>query len=232
MMYQTKYYGKTRDEIKEIGLSSENSKKLLLQLGIFGILRTVFLKRMESSVSALRTSLETYSKKLELFEKGIAEGKIVSLKDIEALELSFGDEDIEVDLESLEENTLDTIDEKSYELEILKQDLIKEKVWFYDMQSDGYTLDDRRSKIDNGGDLPDIVKRWRSRKNQTENNLSSKFFYVDKKDIEEADFDLSINRYKVTDYVEVQYESPKLILGKLEKLEQEILAGLSSLHNL
>lgn len=127
MMYQTKYYGKTRDEIKEIGLSSENSKKLLLQLGIFGILRTVFLKRMESSVSALRTSLETYSKKLELFEKGIAEGKIVSLKDIEALELSFGDEDIEVDLESLEENTLDTIDEKSYELEILKQDLIKEK---------------------------------------------------------------------------------------------------------
>jgi hypothetical protein len=89
MMYQTKYYGKTRDEIKEIGLSSENSKKLLLQLGIFGILRTVFLKRMESSVSALRTSLETYSKKLELFEKGIAEGKIVSLKDIEALELSF-----------------------------------------------------------------------------------------------------------------------------------------------
>jgi type I restriction enzyme M protein len=107
-----------------------------------------------------------------------------------------------------------------------------EKVWFYDMQSDGYTLDDRRSKIDNGGDLPDIVKRWRSRKNQTENNLSSKFFYVDKKDIEEADFDLSINRYKVTDYVEVQYESPKLILGKLEKLEQEILAGLSSLHNL
>jgi hypothetical protein len=54
MMYQTKYYGKTRDQIKEIGLSSENSKKLLLQLGIFGILRTVFLKRMESSVSALK----------------------------------------------------------------------------------------------------------------------------------------------------------------------------------
>jgi rubrerythrin len=62
-----------------------------------------------------------------LFEKGIEEGKIVSLKDIEALELSFGDEDIEVDEESLEENTLDTIDEKNYELETMKQDLAKEK---------------------------------------------------------------------------------------------------------
>jgi hypothetical protein len=82
MMYQSKYYGKTRDEIKEIGLSSDQSKRLLLQLGIFGILRTVFLKRMESSVSALRSSLDTYARKLELFERGIEEGKIVSLEDL------------------------------------------------------------------------------------------------------------------------------------------------------
>lgn len=127
MMYQSKYYGKTRDEIKEIGLSSEQSKKLLLQLGIFGILRTVFLKRMESSVSALRSSLETYSKKLELFERGINEGKIVSLADLEALEASLGDEDIEVDEESLKENTLDEVDDKNYELEAIKADLKKEK---------------------------------------------------------------------------------------------------------
>lgn len=127
MMYQTKYYGKTRAEIKEIGLSSENSKKLLLQLGIFGILRTVFLKRMESSVNALQSSVETYSRKLELFEKGINEGKIVSLQDLEALEVSLGDEDVEVDEEALEENTLDTIDDKNYEIEIIKQDLQKEK---------------------------------------------------------------------------------------------------------
>lgn len=127
MMYQSKYYGKTRDEIKEIGLSSENSKKLLLQLGIFGILRTVFLKRMESSVSALRSSLEMYSRKLDAFEKGVNEGKIVSLKDLEALEASLGDEDLDVDVEALEENTIDTIDEKNYELDILKQDLKKEK---------------------------------------------------------------------------------------------------------
>lgn len=127
MMYQSKYYGKTRDEIKEIGLSSDQSKKLLLQLGIFGILRTVFLKRMESSVSALRSSLETYSKKLELFERGIDEGKIVSLEDLDALEASLGDEDLEVDEESLKEHTLDIVDDKNYELKAIKADLLKEK---------------------------------------------------------------------------------------------------------
>lgn len=107
-----------------------------------------------------------------------------------------------------------------------------EKVWFYDMQSDGYSLDDKRSKINGGGDLPDIVEKWKNRKEQTENKLNSKFFYVEKKDIEEADFDLSINRYKVTDYEETNYEDPKVILEKIETLEQEIVDGLNNLKNL
>lgn len=127
MMYQTSYYGKTRDEVKELKISAEKSKKLLLQLGIFGILRTVFLKRMESSVSALASSLEVYSRKLDLFEKGINEEKIVSMKDLDSLEASLGDEDVEVDEESLEDQTLDEIDDKSYELEALKNDIQREK---------------------------------------------------------------------------------------------------------
>lgn len=107
-----------------------------------------------------------------------------------------------------------------------------EKVWFYDMQSDGYTLDDKRSKINGGGDLPDIVEKWKTRKDQTENKLNSKFFYVEKSEIEKADFDLNIKRYKVTDYEEAIYEDPKVILGKIETLEQEIVAGISDLKNL
>lgn len=107
-----------------------------------------------------------------------------------------------------------------------------EKVWFYDMQSDGYTLDDKRTKINGGGDLPDIVEKWKDRKEQKKNKRNSKFFYVDKKEIEEADFDLSINRYKITDYEEVTYEDPKVILKKIETLEQEIIAGLSDLKKM
>jgi type I restriction enzyme M protein len=107
-----------------------------------------------------------------------------------------------------------------------------EKVWFYDMESDGFTLDDKRTKINGGGDLPDIVAKWKARKNQTENDRGSKFFYVPKEEIVANDLDLSINRYKVTDYEEVVYEEPSVILGKIEKLEQEILVGLEELKQL
>ena len=107
-----------------------------------------------------------------------------------------------------------------------------EKVWFYDMQSDGFSLDDKRTKLEGGGDLPDIVEKWNTRKGQIENELNSKFFYVDKKEIEEANFDLSINRYKVTDHEEIQYQDPKVILEEIGELEKEIVAGLGSLKNM
>ena len=107
-----------------------------------------------------------------------------------------------------------------------------EKVWFYDMQSDGFSLDDKRTKINGGGDLPDIVEKWENRKKQTENDRGSKFFWVDKEEIEKNDLDLSINRYKETAYEEVKYENPKVILAKIEKLEEEIVACLTDLKKL
>ncbi|MCA9379870.1 N-6 DNA methylase [Candidatus Dojkabacteria bacterium] len=106
-----------------------------------------------------------------------------------------------------------------------------EKVWFYDMKSDGYSLDDKRTKLKDS-DLPDIVTRWQTRKDQTENNRKSQFFYVEKQLIEDNNFDLSINRYKEMEYEEVKYEDPKVIIEKIETLEQEIVAGLSDLKNL
>lgn len=106
-----------------------------------------------------------------------------------------------------------------------------EKVWFYDMQADGFSLDDKRAKIKDN-DIPDIVEKWESRKAITENDRRSKFFYVPKKEIEDAKFDLSINRYKESNYEEVVYEDPKVILEKIEKLEQEILNGISVLKQI
>ncbi len=103
-----------------------------------------------------------------------------------------------------------------------------EKVWFYDMQADGYSLDDKRSKIKDN-DLPDIVTKWNTRKKQKENDRKSKFFYVEKSEIEENNYDLSINRYKEIEYEEIKYASPKLILKEIEKLEKEIVKGLDSL---
>lgn len=127
MMYKTEYYGKTREQIKELKLNSEENKKLLLQLGIFGILRTVFLKRMESSVSALLNSLVTYRDKLDLFVMGLDQGRIVSLNDLEALQVSLNDEDIEIDPTLLQETELDTVDEKKYQLKQMREDIKKER---------------------------------------------------------------------------------------------------------
>ena len=104
-----------------------------------------------------------------------------------------------------------------------------EKVWFYDMQADGYSLDDKRNKIKEN-DLPDIVEKWRYRKEQTENNRTSKFFWVEKKEIEENNFDLSINRYKTSNYEAVKYEDSSVIVKKIETLEKEILSGLAELN--
>lgn len=103
-----------------------------------------------------------------------------------------------------------------------------EKVWFYDMDADGYSLDDKRDKIE-ANDIPDIVTKWKHRKEMTENDRKSKFFWVNKAEIEKNDFDLSINRYKEVEYEKVEYEKPEVILAKIEKLEEEIVAGIREL---
>ena len=146
MMYQTKYHGKTRVEINEMRLNADERKKLFLQLGIFGIFRTTFLKRMESSVSALRTSLDTYQTKLLAFEKGVKEGRIVSIADLSALEASFGDEDLEVDPELLAETTLDEITDKTYNVQKLLDDIDLEKtiIQLLDQQLEIMAKDDSK----------------------------------------------------------------------------------------
>jgi len=104
-------------------------------------------------------------------------------------------------------------------------------VWFYDMQADGYSLDDKRNKID-ANDLSDIVTKWNNRAEQKENDRGSKFFYVEKTEIEKNDLDLSINRYKVAEYKEVVYQDPAEILSKIESLENEIVLGINELKKL
>lgn len=103
-----------------------------------------------------------------------------------------------------------------------------EKVWFYGMQADGYSLDDKRAKVGTN-DIPNIIESWKYRKEQRENNRLNNFFYVERKEIEENEYDLTLNKYKIDDYKGIEYEDPEVILGKIEKLEQEILNELSNL---
>lgn len=106
-----------------------------------------------------------------------------------------------------------------------------EKVWFYDMQADGYTLDDKRERIEEN-DLPDIVKEWKARGKSKNDDRKFKHFFVPAKEIIENGYDLSINHYKETDYQPVKYEKPAVILNKLDKIEEDIQSGLKDLKRL
>ncbi|MDT0627619.1 N-6 DNA methylase [Alteromonas sp. W364] len=121
-----------------------------------------------------------------------------------------------------------------------------ERVWFYDLLADGYSLDDKRSELKGEGsnDLPDAKVKWLQYRELVMSNApatdiekafgdkTQKAFVVDAKDIISNKFDLSINRYKEVVYEEEEYENPKVILEKLKVLESEIMADLDELERM
>jgi type I restriction enzyme M protein len=104
-------------------------------------------------------------------------------------------------------------------------------VWFYDMQADGYTLDDKRNKITES-DLPDIVQRYKTRDSKKDSDRKQKYFMVPKKEIVENNYDLNLSTYKEEVYEEVVYEKPSLILKKLSDFEISINNGINELREL
>ncbi|KAF2518827.1 N-6 DNA methylase [Flavobacterium salilacus subsp. salilacus] len=105
-----------------------------------------------------------------------------------------------------------------------------EKVWFYSLDNDGYTLDDSRRKLTENP-LP-IVKQEYSKRNRTIISDRKKHFYVHLTEIQENDLDLSYNTYKEHEYYEKKYEAPKKILDSLIQLENQILRELDELQEL
>ncbi|PCI58517.1 MAG: N-6 DNA methylase [Gammaproteobacteria bacterium] len=108
-------------------------------------------------------------------------------------------------------------------------------VWFYDVQADGFSLDDKRTPIKDN-DLPDLVAEFKARDKalatSDNNDKTQKAFWVSKDEIVSNKYDLSINRYKEVVYEEEKYDPPKEILGKLVELENEILADLKALEKM
>lgn len=124
-----------------------------------------------------------------------------------------------------------------------------ERVWFYDLQADGFSLDDKRTPLkgDNSNDLPDAIAKWKQYQklslshsraggnpkiNKAFGDKTQKAFVVDAEAIKANKYDLSINRYKEVVYEEEQYESPKKILKKLKALENDILRDLDELEKM
>ncbi|WP_143416133.1 class I SAM-dependent DNA methyltransferase [Geobacillus sp. E263] len=106
-----------------------------------------------------------------------------------------------------------------------------DQVWFYDMKADGYSLDDKRTPIEEN-DIPDIIARFHNREAEKERKRTEQSFFVPVEEIRENDYDLSINKYKEIEYEEVQYEAPSVILERVETLEKEIMQGLQELKKM
>ncbi len=106
-----------------------------------------------------------------------------------------------------------------------------DNVWFYDMKADGFSLDDKRSPIDQN-DIPDIITRFRNQDAEAERSRTDASFFVPKDEIASNDYDLSINKYKKTEYVPVEYPPSSEILADIRQLQAEIDKDMAELEKM
>ena len=105
-----------------------------------------------------------------------------------------------------------------------------QKVWFYKMEADGFSLDDKRTFIDGKGDIPDIIDKFNKKEKENPKDRKKKYFFVPIEEIKEKDYDLSISKYREIEYEEKTYEKPDILKKKILKLEEEIIEGLKDLE--
>ena len=106
-----------------------------------------------------------------------------------------------------------------------------DKVWFYDMQADGFSLDDKRSPVQEN-DIPDIIARFKNISAEQDRERTEKSFLVPKDEIVANDYDLSINKYKKTEYKPVEYPPTSEIMAELRRLEAEIKTAMDELEGM
>ena len=100
-----------------------------------------------------------------------------------------------------------------------------DKVWFYDMKADGFSLDQRRAEVSEN-DIPDVVARFANLAGEESRSRKDQSFLVPVKEIQANDYVLSINKYKEIEREKVEYEPSDVILDRIEKTEESIVAAL------
>jgi len=106
-----------------------------------------------------------------------------------------------------------------------------DKVWFYDMTADGFSLDDKRTLVAEN-DIGDIIERFHNLEKEGDRKRSDKSFFVSKEEIVGNEYDLSINKYKQVEYVAVEYPQTSEIIANIEAIEAEIAKELAELKKL
>ena len=118
-----------------------------------------------------------------------------------------------------------------------------DNVWFYDMQADGFSLDDKRTPLTKEEDadklvdhklnnIPDVLTRWQDLTPEVSRKRTEQSFYVPMAEIVGKDYDLSINRYKEVVYEEVKYDEPQVILERIKMLQKAMDKGIADLEKM
>lgn len=105
-----------------------------------------------------------------------------------------------------------------------------DKVWFYDMTADGYSLDQKRNEVEEN-DIPDVIARFKNLKAEEARARKDKSFLVPVQEIRDNDYDLSINKYKEIERVKVEYDAPEVIFARIEKLQSEINEAMNEFRS-
>lgn len=106
-----------------------------------------------------------------------------------------------------------------------------DKVWFYDMKADGRSLDDKRSEVKEN-DIPDIIARFKNLEAENDRKRTDQSFFVEKQEIVDNAYDLSINKYKEIEYIPVEYPPTSEIMVNLRALEKEVQESMAELEKM
>ena len=101
-----------------------------------------------------------------------------------------------------------------------------DKVWFYDMKADGYSLDQRRSEVAEN-DIPDVISRFHNLSGEETRTRKEQSFLVPVDEIREKDYDLSMNKYKEVEREVVEYDQPEVIMERIDILQSQITDALA-----
>lgn len=107
-----------------------------------------------------------------------------------------------------------------------------DNVFFYNVENDGFSLDDKRESQSDKNDLPDMLELWRKRDTAKDTDRTQKHFFVSADQILENKYDLSINRYQEAVYEVEEYTPPEEILDQMTALEKEIMADMEELRGM
>ena len=107
-----------------------------------------------------------------------------------------------------------------------------DRVWFYDMRADGFSLTTQRTPTPEQNDIPDIIARFGNLEAEAGRSRKDQSFFVPVDEIRRGDYDLSYKRYHEVERTPVHYDAPEVIIARIEERQAKINAAFEEFKKL